>query len=127
MSHDESNEQDARMTAAYARASFERAVESVDVGTANRLRLFRREALAVRPRRARIWLLPVGALAAAVLVLALAWRAPGAVAPVEIGTKPADPIAVEEITPMEFPSEDDAELYAWLGEAPVATPQGSAL
>lgn len=123
MSREKGEDQNAHTTAAQARASFERAVDSVDVGTANRLRLFRREALATEPGRSRSWLLPAGAVAAtvAVLVLALAWRAP-----IDTALPPTDAI-VEESPPLEFPSEDDAELYAWLGDAPVATPEGSAL
>jgi hypothetical protein len=122
MSHEEIGEQAARATAAQARASFERAVDALDVGTVNRLRLFRREALATRPRRPGGWLLPVGAMAATVLAGVLLWRSPG-----NAVTPPSAPIVVEDVAPLEFPSEEEAELYAWLGEAPVATPQGSAL
>ena len=120
MSHEHGNEEDERTIAAQARESFGQAVDSLDAGTANRLRLFRREALGSPRRRVRAWLLPIGAVAATVLVLTINWRAPAA-------NPPNDPIVVEDLAPLEFPTEDEAELYAWLGEAPVATAEGSAL
>jgi hypothetical protein len=121
MSHEEGKDQDDRSTAARARESFERAVDALDVGTVNRLRLLRREALSARPRPSFAWLLPTAAAAVVVLALALVWRTPKPAPP------PSDPVVAEELTPLDFPSEEEAELYAWLGEAPVATPKGSAL
>ena len=122
MSHDHGKEEHAQTIAAQARECFGQAVESLDAGAANRLRLLRREALGSPRRRARAWLLPVGAVAATALVATFIWRAPnGAAIP------PTHPIVIEDVAPLEFPSEDEAELYAWLGEAPVASPEGSAL
>lgn len=113
--------------AARARESFAHAVDSLDVASANRLRLLRREALASRASPARSWLLPATAVAAGVLALSLAWRtSTGPTAPAPAPT-PAAPVVTEDESPLPFPSEDEATLYAWLGEAPVATPGGETL
>jgi len=95
----------------------------LDAGTRNRLRLMRREALASAhsPTR-RAWLLPSVAVAAAALAVGLAWRAPETSQAPSAGTRARDDIAA-----LEFPSEDEAELYAWLGDAPVATAGGESL
>ena len=87
-----------------------------DVGTVNRLRLLRREALALAAAASRgRWLLPAGAVAAAALALVLAWRAP-------TDRRFRRPMRSSSKTwrRRNSPSEDEAELYAWLGEAPVA-------
>jgi hypothetical protein len=107
-----------------ARESFENSVAGLDLATGNRLRLMRREALSTSRAPARAWGLPLAATAVAVLALGLAWRtstAPGA-APPQV---PVD--RSEEVSATGFPSEEDAELYAWLGEAPVAPAQGKPL
>ena len=98
-----------------ARALFARASERLDQGTAFRLRRAREAALQARPAAARGWRLPAGAFAAAVLALGLAWWLPGrpALAPQD----PA-PLAGEDIEALVVA--EDAELYAWLAEAPVA-------
>ena len=106
-----------------ARASFETAVGSIDAGTGNRLRLMRREALAsARSSGRSAWLVPSVAVAAAVLAVGLAWRSPPLTPEPSDGIDPANDIAA-----LEFPSEDEAELYAWLGEGPVATTSGESL
>jgi hypothetical protein len=111
-----------RSVANKARREFESAVDSIDAGTGNRLRLMRREALAGTQARERDWLVPSIAVAAAVLAIGLAWRQPS------VSTVPTAPaIAVEEEAQLGFPSDDEAELYAWLGDAPVATPAGDTL
>lgn len=110
--------------AARARESFAHAVDSLDVASANRLRLLRREALASRASPARSWLLPATAAAAGVLALSLAWRT--STGPTAPAPAPA-PVVSEDESPLPFPSEDEATLYAWLGEAPVATPGGETL
>lgn len=120
-SQDENNAAD-RQLAGKAREAFESAVDSIDAGTGNRLRLMRREALAGTPSRARSWLVPSIAVAAAVLAIGLAWRQPAAP---DGSTTPV--LAAEESAQLGFPSEDEAELYAWLGDAPVATPTGDTL
>lgn len=118
---DDNNATD-RLVAAKARQQFESAVDSMDAGTGNRLRLMRREALAGPQATPRGWLVPSIAVAAAVLAIGIAWRQP---------TTPADAtppaLAVDESAQLGFPSDDEAELYAWLGEAPVATPTGDTL
>lgn len=100
---------------------FEDTVSSIDAASANRLRLMRRQALAAsEPRRARPLLLPVAAAGAALLALGLAWRfqaAPAAPAPA--------PVADAALA-LDLPTDEDAALYAWLGEAPVAA-DGEAL
>lgn len=109
---------------ARARESFENSVAGLDHAASNRLRLMRREALCAARAPARVWGLPLAATAVAVLALGLAWRTntnPAAV------PRPAPADAAEEISANGFPSEEDADLYAWLGEAPVAPAQGKTL
>ena len=65
-SQDENNAAD-RQLATEARREFESAVDSIDAGTGNRLRLMRREALAGTQASGRGWLVPSIAAAAAVL------------------------------------------------------------
>lgn len=122
MTSQEDNNTADRSVASRARREFETAVESIDAGTGNRLRLMRREALAGTRATKRAWLVPSIAVAVAVLVIGLAWRQPE----VSTGAAPAA-LAVDETAQLGFPSEDEAELYAWLGEAPVATPGGDTL
>ncbi len=95
-----------------ARQSFEEAVGRLDADTAKRLRLMRREALAsAEPSSRRRWL-PAAAFATALLALGLGWRA---------ARPPAVPAAPAEVAlPVDLDGEEDAALYAWLGEAPVA-------
>ncbi|KFN43344.1 hypothetical protein [Arenimonas oryziterrae] len=120
--HDPNHLPDETASVDAARQLFDRAGDRLDTATANRLRLMRREALrgAAGPAsRLGTWL-PVGAAAVAVLALAIAWRAPvpeeniADTPDTELGTDPA------------VTGEDDAELYAWLGDAPVATTPGKA-
>ena len=72
---DDNNAPD-RLVVDKARQQFESAVDSMDAGTSNRLRLMRREALAGRQSNERGWLVPSIAVAAAVLAIGLAWRQP---------------------------------------------------
>ena len=122
MTGQENNNPGDHLVATRARQEFNVAVDSIDVGIGNRLRLMRRDALAGPRAPKRGWLLPSIAMAAAILAVGLAWRQPAL---------PADPsttaITVDEAAPPGFPSDDEAELYAWLGEAPVATPAGGSL
>ena len=101
-----------------ARALFDRAGDRLDPGMAHRLRLAREAALRPRPATHRSWGLPAGAFAAAVLALGLAWWLPG-----RPGLAPAapDPLAGEELEALVVA--EDAELYAWLADAPVAATQ----
>ena len=100
-----------------ARALFGRASDQLDQGMAFRLRRAREAALQSRPAPARAWSVPAGAFAAAVLALGLAWWLPG-----RPGAAPAAPdaLASEDIEALVVA--EDAELYAWLAEAPVAAP-----
>lgn len=105
---------------ARGRDLFEDAVRSLDPATTNRLRLMRRQALSEpRPAPWRALLLPSAAAAAAVLAVGLAWQFDRGMAPA------ASPDADAELA-LALPSEQDAILYAWLGEAPVAA-DGEAL
>ncbi len=108
-----------------ARQAFEQSVAGMDQATGNRLRLMRREALAGARTSPRAWGLPMAAAAAAVLALGLAWRA-GMPTPAPAPSA-SIPGAVDEVSATGFPSEEDADLYAWLGEAPVAPAKGKAL
>lgn len=103
------------------RQLFERSVQGLDPATANRLRLARRAALADggAPRVAhRIW---APALAtAALLVLALAlWPQQRASKPALVSVPTTASQTASDLAELAEDSED-AELYAWLGEAPVA-------
>ena len=106
-----------------ARESFEQSVANLDQATGNRLRLMRREAIAGSRPKAVTWGLPMVAAAAAVLAIGLAWRTSSPVA----SPLPAVNGAPDEVSATGFPSEEDADLYAWLGEAPVAPAKGGAL
>ena len=122
MTRQENNNPGDRLVVTRARQEFEAAVDSIDAGIGNRLRLMRREALAGARAAKRGWLVPSIAMAAAMLAVGLAWRQPAV---------PTDPsttvLAVDEDAQLGFPSDDEAELYAWLGEAPVATLAGDTL
>jgi hypothetical protein len=106
---------------AAAREVFERAAEQVDVATRNRLRLMRRQALSANRARPLPWLVPA---AAALLLVSLAVWPPARTAR-QAATSTPTPAETSETT---FPMDDDAELYAWLGDAPVSIePPGDAL
>lgn len=100
-----------------ARGLFDRASDRLDIATANRLRLARRDALAMAPARHH-WLRATTALAAAV-VLGVVWWTPA--------HTPAPPPTASQVTAIPedlvTPSDEDADLYAWLGDAPVAPDQ----
>ena len=103
------------------KALFEDAVSSVDAASANRLRLMRRQALAgLEPRRGPPDQLPKAHAVAAVSALGLAKP----LQPAPAGAAPA-PVADANLT-LDLPVDEDAALYAWLGEAPVAA-DGEAL
>lgn len=105
------------------RESFEQSVTGLDPATGNRLRLIRREVLAgPRPTR-KGWGLPLAAAAVAVLALGVAWRT--GFAPTSTQADPEAPR--DEVVATGFPSEEEADLYAWLAEAPVAPAEGHAL
>lgn len=97
-------------------ALFERAVQGLDLATANRLRLARRVALAgdARPRALPLaW--PGAAAAALVLALGLGWWLPSrqtVAPPPTAGVSAGDAALVVE--------DGEEEIYAWLAEAPVA-------
>jgi hypothetical protein len=113
---------------AKARALFERSVEQLDEASVRRLRLARRSALAGRAPvpRWRAWpagLAGLAGLAAAtVLAFGLAWwlprtRVAAPPAPLARVTAPAAEPADDALL---AEGDEDADLYAWLGEAPVA-------
>lgn len=110
--------------AAGSRALFERSVDRLDVGTGNRLRLMRRKALSgVKPARPA-WLIPAGGAGMALLLVGVAWWSPQGVAP-DRDSAGTTAIAADGADTA-FPSDDDAELYAWLGDAPVAVDKDQA-
>jgi hypothetical protein len=97
-----------------SRALFDRASAQLDPATVQRLRLMRREALAGTRRNAPYRWLPLGAAAAALLGIGMTWWLPqrnAIVTPAVSNSSAGDP----DLLP-----EDDAEIYDWLGEAPVA-------
>ncbi len=101
-----------------ARELFDRASARVDTGMAHRLRRARQDALQATPRGHRMaGLMPVGAFAAAVLAVGLAWWMPPST------TALPDPpgIAAADLEIDGLIAEEDPELYAWLADAPVAT------
>ena len=108
--------------AARARDLFERAVDRIDADAATRLRQARRQAQAPRAA-APAWRLavPLGVAAAIAVAFGLLRGMPAAPAPVPaernmVATDPATPDNIERLL-----ATDDADLYAWLAEAPVAT------
>lgn len=87
---------------------FEESVRGLDVATANRLRLMRRDALTHgyrRPEQLRRWL-PAGALAAGLALAAVLWL------PQQVAEQA--PLAEAVLL------EDDSEMLDWLADAPVA-------
>lgn len=100
-----------------ARELFERASARLDVGTSNRLRLLRRDAQSASlARRSLRTLMPMGAAAATMLAVGLVWWLPRD----QAGAPPGPAVAIEAAQDA-YLTDEDAEVYAWLGEAPVAT------
>ncbi|MEO7252435.1 MAG: hypothetical protein ABIW30_07505 [Arenimonas sp.] len=114
-SHD--TDHDARVDPAglsRARELFEHSVQRIDPATATRLRHMRRELLSGPQRTTRPWLIPAAATMSALLILAMTHWLPAA----STSAAPApETIAVDDSV---FAADEDAELYAWLGEGPVA-------
>ena len=110
---------------ARARALFERSVQDMDEAAVKRLRLARRSTLAA-PDPGLRWQPWAGGLAvASVLALGLAWWWPRAQTPapaVPVAATSAAPTSVDPGAedPVLAEADDDADLYAWLAEAPVA-------
>ncbi|MBP6596481.1 MAG: hypothetical protein KA196_03105 [Arenimonas sp.] len=101
-----------------ARRLFDAAAARLDAPMAQSLQRARRQALdgTARPARSHFGAIPAGAFAAAVLALGLAWWLPTrTVMPVETPAVASAPDADAIL------ASEDAELYAWLGDAPVAT------
>jgi hypothetical protein len=96
------------------RELFERASHRVDAAAANRLRRARRDALAPAPqRRLGAWI-PAGAAMAAVLAVGVGWWLP------ERSTVVPSSVAQADAADPAWAVDDDADVYAWLGDAPVA-------
>jgi len=107
---------------AKARELFERSVAELDEAAVKRLRLARRSTLAAERAPAPRWQGWAGGLVAAgVLALGLAWWWPRETnpgpAPVAATTASAPATADE---PVLAEADDDADLYAFLADAPVA-------
>ena len=103
-----------------ARGLFERSVEQLDDAAIRRLRLARRSTLAsevVTGIGWRAW--PAGLAVAGVLALGLAWGWPREAA------RPQAPVAsahaqADAEDPVLAEADDDADLYVFLADAPVA-------
>ena len=113
------NEMEAR-----ARELFERSVRELDEAAVKRLRLARRAALSAAASPVPVWRGWAGGFAfASVLALGLAWWWPreslAPTAPVATPSVPVPAPASDE--PVLAEAGEDADLYAWLGEAPVAS------
>lgn len=100
---------------AKSRELFQRSVERIDVAAGNRQRLMRRDALSRPARSSRAWLLPAGVAGLAVLLVSSALWLPRS--PEQIARATSDNAAVGDLA---ISADDDAELYAWLGDSPVA-------
>jgi hypothetical protein len=106
-----------------ARQLFERRSKHLDVNAASRLRQARRRALAGEtPPLTRAWV-PWSAATAAALLLAFAWWLPPQRNPIPASDDSALSASIESDA---LASEEDSELYAWLGDAPVAPDDGEA-
>ena len=136
-----------------ARAEFDAACAHLDAADANRLRLARRTALAGPPRARSLAWAPIAGAVAVGLLAVWAWpRSPGpapaatpivdAPAPTAAPAVPVAPeppvVALEDPDPLagddlltdaepewEALGDEDAELYAWLADAPVAPDAGA--
>lgn len=98
-----------------SRELFERSVERLDAGTGNRLRLMRRDALASARRPRASWLAPTAAAVSVLLLASLAWWLPSA--PEQTAALPPEILDGGEAV---LQGDIDAQMYAWLGDAPVA-------
>ena len=117
MSHDPND------GAARARDLFARAAERTDFEAGARLREARRQALSPRiaPPAWRL-AVPLGAAAALAVAFGVTRWTPAttpAPVPAEAAIAAIDPATPDEIE--RLLATDDADLYAWLGDAPVAT------
>lgn len=98
-----------------SRELFDRSSQRVVVADGNRLRLMRRQALAADKPVQRRWLLPAGAAACTLLAAGLAWWSQGPIP--RAGEPIQEPSDLAEAV---LAADNDAQAYAWLGEAPVA-------
>lgn len=117
-SHEPHRPADASEVATAARALFERATGNTSAGDRNRLRLMRRNALARAEHPGALsgrWTLPMAMTASALLAGTLGWFS---LAPA--GTKQPAVVSSSELEEAVTAADDDAQLYAWLGEGPVA-------
>jgi hypothetical protein len=85
----------------------------LDMATGNRLRLMRRDTLNALPARHRRARWQAGA-AALTLTIGMAWWMPSR------NSDPDSETYAAQTPEAALLEEEDAELYAWLGEAPVA-------
>ena len=108
-----------------ARDLFERAAQALPAATAARLRQQRMAALqGPAPARARAlaWGLPAGAMAA--LLIGVAWWR-GVPSPADTPPGGVDMAQAADVVAPPAAAPDDAELYAWLADAPVASDAGT--
>ena len=104
-----------------ARELFERASARLPVATGNQLRLRRRDARAKAISQTRpLAVMPMAAAAAAMLAIGLVWWLPR-----EHGQSQRPAVNIE-VAQDAYIDDEDFEVFAWLGEAPVATDDGKA-
>ena len=110
---------------ARARELFERSVQELDETAVKRLRLARRATLAAGEKTPRWQGWGAGLATASVLALGLAWWWPREAAPPQAPLAPVAMHAPAAVADAEEPvlaeADENADLYAWLAEAPVAT------
>jgi hypothetical protein len=116
----ETNDRRDREFAERAGRLFADSVAGLDAQTRSRLTMARARALESAGRRRSVWLsparvAPVGAVAAAVLALAVFWPAPDVVQPVETTVLNDLDLLLEG---EELELFEDLEFYAWLLEQP---------
>lgn len=97
-----------------ARELFEHSVQGIDPATASRLRQIRRELLSDRKRMTRQWLVPAAATLSAVLIVVMFHWLPAASTHT---ARAPETVALDDSV---YAADEDAELYAWLGDAPVS-------
>ena len=102
-----------------ARALYRRAGPRVDPATAGQLRAVRRDALEARHRRGMRWMVPTGAVAAALLAAVVVWQPSQrhATAPASTQATNADalPPDVGQTDPSLY---QNLGFYAWLAQQP---------
>lgn len=102
-----------------ARDLYRRAGPRIDPATSGQLRAIRRDALEARHRRGMRWMVPTGAIAAALLAAVVVWqpaqRHAATHAPTEAASTDALPPDVGQTDPSLY---QNLGFYAWLAQQP---------